>query len=150
MDMNEGHIPIESEFNELNISDKVSNSASVNHENCYQPRKKKFWCKECVPSCIIEGIIEGWTSGNSEIDDFIKDTIYNPGKYYDDYPLFLEWVTFDRFENVKQIGEGGFAKVYSATWIDGIAYYTKQSGENWEKLDPKPMKVALKRLNGSQ
>src|ERR1043165_1121420 len=116
---------IQSEFNKLNIS--------INHENCYQPSDGKFWCKECVPSCIIEG----WTSGNSEIDDFIKDTIYNPGSY--GYPLFLEWVAFDRFENVKQIGEGGFAKVYSVTWIDGRAEYTKQSSGNWEKLDPKPM-----------
>ena len=143
--MNEG-IPIESEFNELNISDKVS--VNIDHENCYQPENEKLWCKECVPSCIVEGVIEGWTSGNSEIDDFIKDTIYNPGER-DSYPLFLEWVEFDRFENVKQIGEGGFAKVYSATWIDGRAKYTKRSG-NWEKLDPTPKEVALKRLNGSQ
>ena len=129
----------------------MNDSANINHENCYNPYGEKFWCKECVPSCIIEG----WTSGNSEIDDFIKDTIYNPGKYCDVdnriyYPLFLEWVAFDRFENVKQIGEGGFAKVYSATWIDGRAYYTKKSGGNWKKLNPKPMEVALKRLNGSQ
>src|ERR1044072_738981 len=113
-------------------------------KNVNKQKKKKFWCKECVPSCIIEGIIEGWTSGNSEIDDFIKDTIYNPGYnystlYVEYYPIFLEWVAFDRFENVKQIGEGGFAKVYSATWIDGRAKYTKQS-ENWEKLNPKPIK----------
>ena len=39
--MNEGHIPIESEFNELNISDKISNSANVNHENCYKPSDKQ-------------------------------------------------------------------------------------------------------------
>ena len=116
--MNEGHIPIESEFNELNISDKVSN---INHKNCYQPFYYKYWCKECVPSCIIEG----WTSGNSEIDEFIKDTIYNAG-YSGTYPLFLEWVAFDRFENVKQIGEGGFAKVYSAKWIDGQSNYERE------------------------
>ena len=85
------------------------------HINCYQPKNDKFWCKKCVPSCIIEG----WRSGNSEIDEFIKDTIYNAKYYYDNgkYPLFLEWVPFDRFEDIKLTGEGGFAKVYSATWI---------------------------------
>ena len=136
---------MESEFNKLNL---VPNSSNVNHENCYKPYEDKFWCKECVPSCIIEG----WTSGNSEIDEFIKDTIYNVGSFYDNgsYPLFLEWVEFHRFENVKQIGEGGFAKVYSATWIDGRAKYVRQSDRNWEKLNPKPIEVALKRLNGSQ
>src|SRR5215213_5318310 len=114
---------------------------TINHENCYQPKDKKLWCKECVPSCIIEG----WTSGNSEIDKFIKDTIYNA-----EYSLFLEWVPFDRFEDIKQIGEGGFAKVYSAKWIDGRSYYTKQDNGSWKKSEPKPINVALKRLKGSQ
>ena len=132
---NDKEIQTESEFNKLNISDK----GTINHENCSP------WCKECVPSCLIEG----WTSGNSEIDDFIKDTIYNAK--YDNYcPMFLEWVTFDRFEDIKQIGEGGFAKVYSAKWIDGQTYYYKQDDGSWEKSEPEPIYVALKRLNGSQ
>ena len=132
---------IESEFNKLNISDLVTS----NHENCYQP-PEKLWCKECVPSCIIEG----WTSGNSEIDNFIKDTIYNAKRNkYVSYPRFLEWVPFDRFEDIKQIGEGGFAKVYSAKWIDGQANYYKVNG-SWKKSVPEPKTVALKRLNGSQ
>ncbi|POG61686.1 hypothetical protein GLOIN_2v1702303, partial [Rhizophagus irregularis DAOM 181602=DAOM 197198] len=54
------------------------------------------------------------------------------------------------FEDVKQIGEGGFAKVYSATWIDGKTEYDKQDDGSWKKEEPEPMKVALKRLNGSQ
>ena len=87
---------------------KFLNLVTNDHKNCYQP-PEKLWCKECVPSCLIEG----WTSGNAEIDHFIKDTIYN-ANYDDYYPLFLEWVPFDRFEDIKQIGEGGFAKVYSA------------------------------------
>ena len=55
----ESETPIDSEFSKLNL---VTND----HDNCHP------WCKECVPSCLIEG----WTSGNSEIDNFIKDTGY--------------------------------------------------------------------------
>ena len=131
----------------LSIFDKVSNSVITNHEDCYQPDKDKLWCKECVPSCLIDG----WSSGNSEIDEFIKDTIYGAKhNKYSDYPLFLEWVPFDRFEDIKPIGEGGFAKVYSAKWIDGGAIYKKQDDGTWKKLNPEPINVALKRLNGSQ
>src|ERR1044071_6130158 len=122
----ENETPIESEFSKLNIS--------INHRNC-DP-----WCKECVPSCLIEG----WTSGNSEIDNFIKDTIYN-AKYRSNK---LEWVPFDRFEDIKQIGKGGFAKVYSAKWIDGQTVYYKHD-ESWKKSKSEPMNVALKKLNGS-
>ena len=57
---------------------------------------------------------------------------------------------FDRFEDIKQIGEGGFAKVYSATWIDGISEFEEQDDGGWKKINPEPLKVALKRLNGSQ
>ena len=144
-------IQVESEFNKLNISNEVS--VTTNHENCYDP-PDKVWCKECVPRCLVEG----WTSENHDIDEFIKDTIYNAkyetyfdGNIIDNCPLFLEWVPFDRFEDIKQIGEGGFAKVYSATWIDGNAKckYYKQDG-CWKKRESEPIKVALKRLNGSQ
>jgi hypothetical protein len=49
---------------------------------------------------------------------------------YGDYPLFLEWIPFDRFKDVKQIGEGGFAKVYSTKLIDGRANFIKQNDGN--------------------
>ncbi|PKB93296.1 hypothetical protein RhiirA5_387306, partial [Rhizophagus irregularis] len=96
---------VESEFDKLNISDNDSSSVNINHKNCYT-KYGKSWCKECVPRCIIER----WTSENHDIDEFIKDTIYNAwmGMRDDDdyyYPLFLEWVPFDRFEDIKQIGE---------------------------------------------
>ena len=53
------------------------------------------------------------------------------------------------FTDIEQIGEGGFSKVYSATWIDGDARYTRVDG-SWKNEEPEPMTVALKRLNGSQ
>src|SRR5579864_3000945 len=123
-------------INKLNISNKVI------HKNCYNP-PDKLWCKECVPRELVE-----WTSGNHDIDEFIKDTIYNAKLDRYGNPLFLEWLPFDRFENIKQIGEGGFAKVYSATWIDGRADYFKYRG-SWEKVKPYSIEVALKRLNES-
>src|SRR5207247_3851296 len=89
--------------------------------------------------------------GNNDIDKFIKDTIYDAKETVKSYNVkFLQWVPFDRFENINQIGVGGFAKVYSATWIDGEAVYDKQNDGSWKKDEPKPTKVALKRLNGSQ
>ncbi|CAB4430490.1 unnamed protein product [Rhizophagus irregularis] len=88
-------------------------------------------------------MIEGWTSGNNDLDKFIKDTIYNEKNKY---TKFLEWVPFDKFKDIKQIGIGGFAKVFTATWVDGKAEYDY----GWKRKEPQPINVALKRLNGSQ
>ncbi|GBB97339.1 hypothetical protein RclHR1_02970014 [Rhizophagus clarus] len=111
---------------------------------CNKPFIEKLLCKACDPYCMIEG----WTSGNLNIDKFIKDSIYNAGKILSH--SFLEWVPFNRFTNIEKVGEGGFAKVYSATWIDGKSEYVKLNDGSLEKLKPKPIKVALKKLNGSQ
>ena len=73
---NETQITIESEFNNLNISDKDSTAVNINRENCSycnKPFTEELWCKECDPFRVIEG----WTSGNNDIDKFIKDTIYD-------------------------------------------------------------------------
>src|SRR3954464_5538363 len=132
----------------LNISDK--DTVMVNTKNCSYCNKlftEELWCKECDPLKIIEG----WTSGNPDIDKFIKDTMHKP-KYNDYYGryVFLEWVPFDRFTGIKEIGEGGFAKVYSATWNGGKSFYHMQNDGSYKKSEPEPKKVALKRLNGSQ
>jgi hypothetical protein len=97
----------------------------------------------------------GVTSGNNEVDKFNKETSDKSNHnyyYYYHYnnPLFLKWVPFNKFKNIKKIGEGGFAKVYSATWIDDKIKYAKQGDGNWKRIGTEPIKVALKRLNGSQ
>jgi hypothetical protein len=107
----------------------------IDHKKCYP------WCKECVPRCMIEG----WTSGNNDVDEFIKDTIYNAKNN-----KCLEWISYDRFEGVEQIAEGGFSKVYSATWIGGKTKYFKQDDGSWKRRETGPIRVALKKLNESQ
>ena len=144
---------IETEFNKLNISDGNSNLVNncKNCSYCDKPFIEESWCKECDPFRVMEG----WTSENPVIDKFIKDTMCKPAEYdledKDESYKFLEWVPFDKFTDIKEIGEGGFAKVYSATWSDGYNYgrYEKQDDGSW-KRESKHVKVALKRLNGSQ
>ena len=139
---------METEFNKLNISDRDSD-VKKNCSYCNKPFTEELWCKVCDPF----NIVEGWTSGNPDIDKFIKDTMYKPAEYETNSRnygyRFLEWVPFDRFTDIKEVGEGGFAKVYSVNWIDGKLEYKKEDG-SWKKGEPEPMKVALKRLNGSQ
>src|SRR5437763_329785 len=65
------------------------------------------------------------------------------------HAILLEWVPFNRFTDVSQIGDE-FSKVYSATIIDGKLHYEKQTDGNRKKSDPVPTKVVLKKLNGSQ
>ncbi len=96
------------------------------------------------------GIIEGWTSGNPDIDKFIKDTIYDARSQK--FPKFLEWIPFDIFTDIKYIGEGEFSKVYSAEWMGDITVIEKKDDGSYSEtiINDYHMKVALKRLNGSQ
>ena len=130
---------IEFQFDKLNVS-------GYNCSHCNKQFTEELWCKDCDPFRIIEG----WTSGNSNVDKFIKDTMYDAGD--EGSLIFLEWVPFNKFTDIKQIGEGGFAKVYSATWIDGplSERLKKQDDGSWKKSEPRPKTIALKRLNGSQ
>ena len=48
--------------------------------------------------------------------------------------------TFDRLKDIKPIGEGGFADVYSAIWLDGEPRIHRK------KRRTTPIMVALKKL----
>ena len=59
--------------------------------------------------------------------------------------IIFEWISYDQFENIKEVGRGGFAIVCSAVWKDGPLNYHKK------KLKRAPnKKVALKYLFNSQ
>ena len=81
-------------------------------------------------------------SGNKIIDDLIRYTqiniVKNRGK--------MEFVPYEQFKNVEFIAEGGFSKIYKATWIDGpINWYD----ENLSLNNPN-YTVVLKKLNNSK
>ena len=115
-------------------------------------------CKECFQvltdyhglSCTrkhFQQDFDKWTSGNEGIDKLIQDIQLTKKISKVGGINILEWIPYDKFSDIKYIAEGGFAKVYSATWTDGRIEKWDQKSNNWKRLGPK--KVALKVFNNS-
>jgi hypothetical protein len=60
---------------------------------------------------------------------------------------FLEWIPFEKFENVTYLTRGGFSKIYSANWPEGNIKYWDIENQKWNRSSNK--KVALKSLDNS-
>ena len=70
-------------------------------------------------------------SRNKVIDDFVKYTHTN--NVVQKEAMKMNFVPYDKFENIEFIAEGGFSKIYKATWIAGECQH-----------------VVLKKLNNSK
>ena len=106
---------------------------------CNKYNTSSSWCQSCNPKLLTEG----WTSGNETLDELIKSTQLK-AKYYDN-KYYLQWVPYNNLTNIEKIGEGGFATIYKATWLNGyksVDYLNKRTSKN--------MNVALKKLHHSQ
>src|SRR5688500_18170985 len=63
-------------------------------EECKQPNTGGFGCQPCVDK-HIQRSFNNWTSGNYNIDKFIQNAQLETKNQV------LEWIEYDRFENVK-------------------------------------------------
>jgi hypothetical protein len=72
-------------------------------KECKQPRVSRYWCQ-----CKFQQNFKNWTSGNNEVDKFIQKAQLK-AKYFRE---ILEWIEYDRFENVKYLAKGGFGTIY--------------------------------------
>jgi hypothetical protein len=59
----------------------------------------------------------------------------------------LEWIPYNRFDEIKEIGKNGSDTIYSAIWKDGPLFYNNQY-DKYTRDSYK--KVALKCLHNSQ
>ncbi|RGB41437.1 kinase-like domain-containing protein [Rhizophagus diaphanus] len=91
------------------------------------------WCNRCDPGRFIK---EGKTTGNVKMDNFILERQKQTLHCYDN----LEWIPYNKFDNIKLIGEGGFSKIYSATWLEGPPKYDKKKARTGS------IEVAFKKL----
>src|SRR5438445_5447405 len=83
------------------------------------------WCKPCQID-NLKGNFTNWTSGNEKIDNFIQEMQLKINKRRD---IVFEWIPYNQFSDIKEIGRGGFATVYSAIWNDGPlekTYYNEE------------------------
>ncbi|CAB4431919.1 unnamed protein product [Rhizophagus irregularis] len=101
------------------------------------------WCMLCQVNILKENFAK-WTSGNEKIDKFIQEMQL---KISESNGIIVEWIPYNQFNYIKEIGKGGFSTVYSAIWMDGPLRYNYKNKE----YERKPNKeVALKYLNNSQ
>ncbi|EXX58764.1 Tpk1p [Rhizophagus irregularis DAOM 197198w] len=103
------------------IASGVENKSILLYGITQEPETKNYMmvlnyiCKKCNYKCKtihFQQIFKNWTSGNNNIDKFIRDTQLSAHDISD----ALEWIPYDRLDNIEYIAKGGFAKVYKAYW----------------------------------
>ncbi|GES95353.1 kinase-like domain-containing protein [Rhizophagus clarus] len=114
----------------------------------------KYYCENCGErynnqfemdnkSCILCQI----NHENDKINDLIQEMRLNVNHNSSEVDMIFEWIPYDQFVDIKEIGKGGFSKVYSAIWKDGLLFY-KKGRYYWERVPN--TRVALKCLYNSQ
>src|SRR5438105_7793911 len=103
----------------INSNDEYSNKRKKNFDTC--PTCNRYnthysWCQSCDPQLLTEG----WTSGNEIIDELIKSTQLKATRYDNCY--YLQWIPYNKLENIEKMDESHFATIYHATWINGWKY----------------------------
>ncbi|POG77932.1 hypothetical protein GLOIN_2v1853170, partial [Rhizophagus irregularis DAOM 181602=DAOM 197198] len=95
----------------------IIESEEVNYNECNECHMKRRPSKKNQQICIIcyQAKLLYKQSGNETIDEFIKYTQIN----FIQESSRMKFISYDRFKNIEFIKEGGFSKIYKATWIDG-------------------------------
>ncbi|RHZ85563.1 hypothetical protein Glove_64g85 [Diversispora epigaea] len=97
------------------------------------------WCNPCNSTCF-KNDFDKWTSGNETIDKFIQNTQLKA-----DYIKVIEWIPYDKFQDIKQIAKGGYGTIYYATWVDGFIYDRDIENQQWRRS--RNFEVVLKMFN---
>jgi hypothetical protein len=108
-------------------------------ENCQKSCIARFYCEYCIRN-YLEANFSNWTSGSTVIDNLIKKCQMDSLIPY----MIVEWIPYDKFQNVKYLTRGGCSEIYSADWIDGC--YKEWSREEKKLKRAGTCKVVLKRL----
>jgi hypothetical protein len=118
-------------------------------EECKQPNTGSYskyrgkWCQTCNGKRFQDQITK-WSSGNVDVDELIQRTQLKAKSRKE----VIEWIEYDRFENIEYLAKGGFGTTYKATWKDGYIRWWDSKNNQWKRDGE--CKVALKCLHNSQ
>ncbi|RHZ84268.1 hypothetical protein Glove_84g51 [Diversispora epigaea] len=98
-------------------------------------------CGLCTKEHFIQEF-RTWSSGNPNIDKIIQETQLN------DFFFKLQWIPYEKFQDIKHIANGGRGSVCSAELENGIKWYWNFNTLDWE-FDLVNHRVALKEINDS-
>lgn len=101
---------------------------------CNQYNTSPAWCQTCDPPRTIQG----WTSGNKDIDVCIKEFQFKTTSYED----VIEWIPFNKLNNVQKV-DGNIL----VNWIDGIRRISSENGK-YVRSRASECKVTIKALPG--
>ncbi|GBB88342.1 hypothetical protein RclHR1_01490023 [Rhizophagus clarus] len=110
---------------------------------CKRINTGRNWCQACN-SKRFQQKFNNWTSGNDVINKFIQNSQLTAKNNLQ----MLEWIPYNKFNNIMYATEGKFGKGYCANWKEGYISYWNKNKKRW-KRDGKTL-VALKTLNNSQ
>jgi hypothetical protein len=105
---------------------------------------KYKWCKLCQINDFKKDFTD-WTNGNKQINDFIQKMQLKINNWND---TVFEWIPYNMFDDVKEIGKSGYSSIYSAIWKGGPLYYDHKNSKEWIRRSDK--KVVLKCLMTSE
>ena len=111
-------------------------------KGCKQPNTGNGWCQTCNSKRFQQNF-KNWASGNSDVDKLIQKSQLDAKENSEK----LEWVEYDKFEDIEYITKGGFGKVYKAIWKDGYISSWNYETNQWNRYG---RTVALKSLNNSK
>ncbi|GES81104.1 kinase-like domain-containing protein [Rhizophagus clarus] len=108
-------------------------------QNCLLECLATLYCENCV-RIYLRNDFPNWTSGNVDVDNLIQACqieSFRPDN-------IIEWIPYNKLQDIKYVTKGGFSEIYSANWIDGryFDWYT----EGQRLIRTGKFKVILKNL----
>jgi hypothetical protein len=128
------------------ITDKELNERYKNFglcKNCKQLNTGSYWCHAC-DSQHLQQNFKNWTSGNHDVDEFIQKAQLKAKTWL----RVIEWIEYEKFDDVEYLAKGGFGTTFKAVWKEGRIVNWNYDNNQWKRSSKK--EVALKCLHNSQ